>query len=140
MNSEANVAQIGGAHYKGTPYQHWDFTTLALNNRYFEGNITKYVSRWRKKNGLEDLMKARHYLLKLTEEYVIGNIQPIHGVSHRVTWDRTPDHFCSVNGIGGWEREVVMGISTWLTRSDLAVVARILDEVIVKLQLGQDVD
>ena len=29
---------------------------------YFEGNVIKYVSRWRKKNGIEDLKKAQWYL------------------------------------------------------------------------------
>lgn len=27
-----------------------------------EGNVIKYVSRWRKKNGLADLEKAKHYI------------------------------------------------------------------------------
>lgn len=30
-----------------------------------EGNVVKYVSRWREKNGVEDLMKARFYLDRL---------------------------------------------------------------------------
>lgn len=29
---------------------------------YFEGNVVKYISRWRQKNGLEDLKKAQWYL------------------------------------------------------------------------------
>ena len=33
------------------------------------GNIIKYVSRWKKKNGVEDLQKARWYLDKLIEKY-----------------------------------------------------------------------
>lgn len=27
-----------------------------------EGNIIKYICRWRAKNGREDLLKARHYI------------------------------------------------------------------------------
>jgi hypothetical protein len=34
---------------------------------YFEGNVIKYVSRWRKKNGMADLEKAKHYLELLIE-------------------------------------------------------------------------
>jgi hypothetical protein len=34
---------------------------------FYEGNIIKYVCRWRKKNGIEDLYKARTYLNKLIE-------------------------------------------------------------------------
>ena len=27
-----------------------------------EGNVIKYVSRWRDKGGIDDLRKARHYI------------------------------------------------------------------------------
>ena len=36
---------------------------------YFQGNVIKYVTRFRKKNGIEDLKKARWYLNKLIEIY-----------------------------------------------------------------------
>jgi hypothetical protein len=32
-----------------------------------DGNAVKYLSRWRHKNGIEDLKKARHYIDKLLE-------------------------------------------------------------------------
>jgi hypothetical protein len=32
-----------------------------------EGNVIKYVSRWRKKNGIADLEKAKHYIELLIE-------------------------------------------------------------------------
>ena len=65
MNS-ANQKQVGGTHYAGTT-QHWDMVLSALDNRYLEGNATKYLARWRKKNGVQDLEKAEHYLEKLIE-------------------------------------------------------------------------
>ena len=34
---------------------------------FFEGNIIKYVTRWKDKNGIEDLLKAKQYLDKLIE-------------------------------------------------------------------------
>ena len=37
---------------------------------YTEGQVVKYISRWRKKNGLEDLKKAQWYLSKLIDEAV----------------------------------------------------------------------
>lgn len=61
----ANDRQVGGAHY-AKPIQHWDYV-VAQGLGYFEGQITKYVSRWRDKNGIEDLKKARHFLDKLIE-------------------------------------------------------------------------
>lgn len=59
--------QVGGNHYKGKPYQPWDIIdTWELN--YYEGNVLKYLLRWRYKNGLEDLKKAQHYLSYLIEK------------------------------------------------------------------------
>jgi len=39
---------------------------------YLEGNILKYMHRWRFKNGVEDLRKAKWYLDKLIMEEVQG--------------------------------------------------------------------
>ena len=61
----ANERQVGGTHYQAE-IQHWDYV-LANGLGYLEGQITKYVTRWRKKGGVEDLEKARHYLEKLIE-------------------------------------------------------------------------
>ena len=62
----ANDEQVGGTHYKDKSIQPWDY--IAANNiGYFEGNIIKYVSRWRSKGGVDDLNKAAHYLEKLIE-------------------------------------------------------------------------
>lgn len=35
---------------------------------FLEGNIVKYIVRWRRKNGLEDLLKAQKYLTRLIAE------------------------------------------------------------------------
>jgi hypothetical protein len=62
----ANNTQVAGDHYRTKAIQPWDY--IAQNKLgYFEGNIVKYVSRWRDKGGVEDLRKARHYLDKLIE-------------------------------------------------------------------------
>ena len=65
----ANAHQVGGTHYAahGTAtLQHWDVVDL-FGLDYFQGNITKYLFRWRSKGGVEDLKKARHYLDKYIE-------------------------------------------------------------------------
>ncbi len=63
-----NNVQIGGNHYKGKHIQPWDYI-IANNLGYLEGNVVKYVSRWKDKNGVEDLLKAKHYLEKLIETH-----------------------------------------------------------------------
>lgn len=59
--------QIGGSHYKNKGIQPIEYI---MSNRlgFCEGNVVKYVSRWRDKNGLDDLLKAKHYLEFLIEE------------------------------------------------------------------------
>jgi hypothetical protein len=64
----ANEQQVGGAHYAVKAIQPWDYI-IANNLGYLEGNIVKYVSRWKDKGGVEDLKKAQHYLQKLIETH-----------------------------------------------------------------------
>lgn len=68
----ANDRQVAGAHYK-SGIQHWDW--VADNELdYFQGQITKYVARCKKKNGLEDLLKAQHFLDKYIELWKEGKV------------------------------------------------------------------
>lgn len=66
-NTESALAQqVGGNHYKDFAIQPVEF--IHRNNiPYIEGCCIKYLCRWRNKNGLEDLKKARHYLDILIE-------------------------------------------------------------------------
>lgn len=58
--------QIGGDHYKDCPIQPVDY--IHANGLGFcEGCVIKYVTRYKQKNGIEDLKKARHYIDLLIE-------------------------------------------------------------------------
>ena len=62
----ANDMQVGGTHYSKNAIQPWDY--IVKNNiGYLEGNIIKYISRWRDKGGIDDLRKVIHYAEKLIE-------------------------------------------------------------------------
>lgn len=62
----ANERQVGGSHYKTGKLEHWDI--VAQNELdYFQGQITKYVMRWKLKGGIQDLEKAQHFLEKYVE-------------------------------------------------------------------------
>lgn len=53
--------QVGGDHYKSKAIQPVEY--IHANGLGFcEGNVVKYVTRWKEKNGVKDLEKARHYL------------------------------------------------------------------------------
>lgn len=68
----ANERQVAGNHYQ-SGMQHWDY--VAFNGLdYFQGQITKYVTRWKDKNGLQDLEKARHFLDKYIELVKAGYV------------------------------------------------------------------
>lgn len=64
----ANDRQVDGNHYKGA-IQVWDFVH-SNDIGYLAGNVIKYVARYKKKGGMNDLLKANHYLDKLIEEEV----------------------------------------------------------------------
>ena len=54
------LKQEGGDHY--TKYLIQPYTFITKNNlSYFQGNIIKYVMRYKDKNGVEDLKKIIHY-------------------------------------------------------------------------------
>lgn len=61
MENNALETQVGGNHYKSKAIQPVEYIH-ANNIGYFEGNVIKYVTRWRDKNGIQDLEKAIHYL------------------------------------------------------------------------------
>lgn len=58
--------QVQGNHYKDLKIQPVEYIH-ANNIPYFEGNVIKYVTRWRSKNGVADLEKAKHYIELLIE-------------------------------------------------------------------------
>ena len=52
--------QIGGSHYKFFEIQPYEF--ISKNNlSFFQGNVVKYVCRYQRKGGAEDLKKIVHY-------------------------------------------------------------------------------
>lgn len=58
--------QVGGAHYTDMKIQPIEYI-LANSIPFPEGNVIKYVSRWRAKGGVKDLEKAKHHLELLIE-------------------------------------------------------------------------
>jgi Protein of unknwon function (DUF3310) len=58
--------QVGGGHYKNRKIQPVEF--IHANGLDFcEGNVVKYVTRWKDKGQLADLEKAKHYIELLIE-------------------------------------------------------------------------
>ena len=100
----ANEVQVGGTHYRSA-YQHWDFVIDADLN-YFTGQITKYISRWRKKNGTQDLEKAQHFARKYAECLEVVRVPE----RPRSRWLRQAAAvgFCKENDLGPAETHIIM--------------------------------
>ncbi len=62
-----NDHQVGGSHYKSLKIQPIEYI-MANNLGYCEGNIIKYITRWRAKGGIEDLRKIKQYV-----DFIIEN-------------------------------------------------------------------
>jgi hypothetical protein len=58
-NTNPLDSQIGGAHYKQYKIQPVEYA-MANSLNYCQANAIKYVTRYRDKNGKEDLLKAIH--------------------------------------------------------------------------------
>jgi hypothetical protein len=69
--SLASSYQVGGDHYKAKKIQPWTAMQAWLTPEEFEGflrgNVIKYIARYKDKDGLKDVYKAKHYLERLVE-------------------------------------------------------------------------
>lgn len=122
----ANSIQVGGGHYK-TKYEHWDLV-LATGMGYLEGQATKYVVRWRKKNGVEDLRKALHFLNKLYENQHIA-LSIVHRPHYNVVCDEV-GRFVELNSLSWTEASFVRTVATWREGEDLERARTMLFELL----------
>ena len=71
--------QVGGTHYKGAAVQPWDiFMQYKLDP--WSANVVKYILRFPKKAGKQDLEKAKHYI-----EYLLANYDSVYDVYYKET-------------------------------------------------------
>lgn len=127
LDPNPNSHQIGGEHYReaNKNYQHWDLVADYGMN-YFIGNMTKYVCRWRKKGGVKDLEKAKHYLEKLIDLERGGYADP--PARSRELDDATK--FCDDQQLAPPEREIIIKAITYWTVPDLLFIHAELEKLI----------
>lgn len=123
----ANDRQVGGTHYAvpNGGVSHWDYCVEAEVTN-LEYAASKYVSRWRKKNGLIDLEKAVHYLEKRIESVNQG-IGVKRGVNKR---ESLFNRFIKDNNIPQRERVVIDNIVHWRRIDQLYEAHATLCEII----------
>lgn len=135
--TDVNSIQIGGKHYK-TKFQHWDFNRKVQGGRYLEGCATKYVSRWRKKNGLQDLQKSAHYLEKMISVISAGDYLPPLYLSRDFDPKYLIDMFCDANELLPDECSIMRLVSDWRDVHDLEVALTTVKTMIAREQTIAD--
>lgn len=118
----ANDRQEGGTHY-ASEYQHWDFVLTALEGRYLEGCVTKYIYRWKKKNGLEDLRKAAHYLDKMMDSSTKYKPMNKKGYDERQV---EAIKFTGCNNCDPKESAIIVTMAVWQDSHDLLMAKGLL--------------
>lgn len=73
---KAIETQIGGGHYKNMKMQPVELFALTRCTA-FQANIWKYVTRYKHKNGKEDIKKAMHYAQLALELNCDGNLDAV---------------------------------------------------------------
>lgn len=70
--TKATETQVGGSHYKDMGIQPVSYIH-ANKLSFLEGNVVKYITRHKAKNGRADVEKAIHYCQLILElEYGVG--------------------------------------------------------------------
>ncbi len=73
LNNIYNQDNINPTYYKQGEIEVIDFI-LDQNMDYLTANVQKYISRWRFKDGIDDLRKARWFLDKLIEQQMKNSV------------------------------------------------------------------
>ncbi len=131
----ANDRQVAGGHYR-TTYQHWDMV-IDLSLGYFEGQITKYVTRHRKKNGKQDLDKAMHFLDKLIEsvnQNLLASAKPMIGAARRGLLLR----YAKDNELNLLEDAVITTVVNWHQPRDLRDARNLLARLMAAVYDTED--
>lgn len=103
---EANKRQVGGNHYQ-SGFQHWDWA-LELKLTGLPWQVTRYLTRWRKKDGVEGLEKAIHCLDKWVE----------HHNQEKFIFEKLTESFISANHLTENESQVLKRVLSYLAGNE----------------------
>lgn len=145
--TSANDFMVGGGHYHqgDKTFQHWDL--VALNQLgYYEGQITRYVSRAKQKNGMQDYQKALHYGMKMKEIYQtkvpylfglfsIRMYKPQH--SEGLQAYNNCMLFCKQQKLDAVETNAMILACSWGTEGDLAILVTQLEMLTKRISITE---
>jgi hypothetical protein len=123
----ANTMQIGGNHYR-SGIQHWDLMD-DYRVGYLESAATKYITRWRNKDGVKDLQKALHFVKKLAEK---RQDAPQVEISARIpqVHRQAINKYLESNHLTGDEADIISHLLTWQSTATLHLVCGRIQQLI----------
>lgn len=131
--TKASEKQVGGSHYKSNGVQHWTYC-IEVNVPNLEYAATKYISRWRKKNGVQDLQKAQHYI-----ERRIQAVNEYKGVLRGAKCNHVLfEAFCEDNSLSYEERLLCDTVMHWKRVDHLICAVEKLQRYIAQIEHKED--
>lgn len=125
----AKMAQIGGTHYLANGgVQHWTYCDEVCVP-YLESAATKYLTRWEKKGGVQDLEKAHHYMRFRIEQFHKG-LGPRKGANKK---EGLFNRFVKCNELDQDKRMVIDAIMHWRSSDQLDTAYTLLVAYIDKV-------
>lgn len=122
------IAQVGGDHYESS-YEHWDWAT-DQQLCYFVAAATKYIVRWRSKDGAKDLKKAYSYMEKYDSLLKLDRNIP----SVRKIYETKFDNFIEANSVPGLESLCCRLMVTFTKGAPLGPIKTIIDHLIASAE------
>lgn len=92
--------EVGGTHYADMKIEPIELIQ-ALKLDFFQGSIVKYVSRYKNKNGIEDLKKASHYCQWCIDHDMCYNLDIDDSQSLMI------DMYCDINNLADLENIII---------------------------------
>lgn len=102
---KAIESQVGGSHYKDMAFQPIELIT-ALRCSFIQGCIIKYISRYKNKNGAQDIKKCIHYAqlaIELKDKGLCKNTKDVDTYM-------AVSNFCSVNNFNLLQKLIIEAV------------------------------
>lgn len=90
-------SQVGGSHYKDLQMQPIELIVKAKLS-FIQGNIVKYISRYKSKNGIEDIAKCIHYAQLAID---LGSYGPEHRMLNLAY------SYCKANNFNAYQTKII---------------------------------
>lgn len=115
--------QVGGTHYTDMKTQPLDLI-VGLGLSFLQGNAIKYLSRYPRKGGVADLLKARDYCRKA---HALLDSKPT-TECYQTRATRAVDAYCEANGMVGDVREAILSIVLLCWSKAIYLIDKIADD------------